>query len=289
MAVMENGDFELSGVLLKGTADYPIYVLEFDPGKSDHRHQDAYNPLDDTVQMGRDYVSPPDWEFKLGMGDFTQGPALEALGELMKIWRNPQREPGAVLPLKYMVGGRVRQVFGRPRPFSFNPEMLVGVGYVVAVAGFHLQDGLHYDTTQRRLTIDSQIQEAGGGFTAPFYAPILTTAGNSRNSYATNNGSASTPFTARFYGPTINPKLTGPGWNLALDYTISEGDWVEVDTRNRTAKRKSGADVSGVLSRKSRLLSARLKPGRSELLFTGNDPTGISRVDVSWFDAYLEH
>lgn len=289
MAVMEDGDFELQGVLLKGSPDYPIYVEQFSPGKTDHTQQDAQNPIDGTILMGRDKIIPPDWEFELGMGDFTRGPALRSLGELMQVWCRPETEPGVTFPLKYMVDGRVRQVFGRPRPFSFNPEMLVNVGYVVAVAGFHLSDALHYDVTPKQINLQMIRQNVGGGFRVPFTVPILTDPGNSRNGFATNLGSASAPFTARVNGPVVNPVVSGPGWDLVLDYTILEGDWVEVDTRRHTVTSQSGANLSGSLARGSRLSSARLKPGRNEIQFEGTDSTGISNVSITWFDAYYEH
>lgn len=289
MAVMEDGDFELRGVLLKGTEDYPIYVQQFDPGKIDHRDQDILNPLDDTVLMGQDRIIPPTWEFKLGMGDFTPGPALEALGQLMRVWCVPMRDAGAETSLRYKVGGRVRQVFGRPRPFSFNPEMLVHVGYAVAVASFHLNDPVHYGVDLRRLSLKMFSQSVGGGFDVPFFAPILTDAGSSRNGFATNYGTAPAPFKARINGPVINPGVSGPGWSLDLDHTILEGGWVEVDTRSRTVTTNSGAHIAGRLSRSSQMLSAKLAPGKNEIIFTGTDRTGLSGVELSWYDAYTEH
>lgn len=289
MAVLEDGDFELQGVLLKGSPDYPIYVQEFDPGKITHTDQDALNPLTGNLLMGRDSVIPPDWEFKLGMGDFTRGPALASLGELMRVWNSPERTPGAEVALKYKLEGRVRQVFGRPRPFSFNPEMLVNVGYVVAVAGFHTNDSLHYGVDQRALELDMLMQPKGGGFTVPFLAPILTDAGQARNGYAVNYGSAPAPFKVRITGPQVNPIVSGPGWRLELDYTILEGHWVDIDTKANTVRHRNGANLSGKLKRSSRLLSARLAPGRNAMSFTGTDPTGISRARFTWFDAYYEH
>lgn len=289
MAVLEDGDFELQGVLLKGTPDYPIYVQEFDPGKTEHQDEDVLNPLDGTLMMGRDRVVPPKWEFKLGMGDFTKGPALRSLGELMRVWQVPQTEPGVVFPLKYKLDGRVRQVFGRPRPFSFNPEMLVNVGYVVAVAGFHLQDAQYYDIVRQSVQLRMLAQPVGSGFTAPFLVPIMTDAGQGRAGFAVNNGSAPAPFTLRINGPVGNPKVSGPGWFLHLNRSIAEKDWVEVDTRAFTVRTRGGADIPGSLTRSSRLLSARLKPGRNEIIFEGVDPTGISNINLSWFDAYYEH
>lgn len=289
MAVSEDGDFEIQGVTLKGSPDYPIYVQKFDPGKTDHRDQDELNPLDNTILMGRDRVLPPVWEFTLGMGDFTPGPALAALGQLQRIWNVPERTPGAETALVYKVGGRTRQVFGRPRPFSFNPEMLVGLGYVVAVAGFHLNDALHYGTALRTLQMSMIVQKVGGGFKAPFTAPILTDAGQSRNGFADNLGSAPAPFKLRINGPVINPVVTGPGWNLRLGYAIPEGQWVDIDTKLNTVRARNGANLSGLLSRSSRLLSAKLAPGRNEIKFSGTDNTGISNIRLTWYDAYTEH
>ena len=77
----------------------------------------------------------------------------------------------------------------------------------------------------------------------------------------------------RISGPVDGPRLRNEttGHELALDITLVSGEWVDLDSKNRTVL------LQGTANRYSTLTTPEwweLQPGANQLRFTAADPTG---------------
>lgn len=288
MSELTDHDLEIDGYRI-GKA-YPIFAESVDPGTPEHRVQDVDNPLGDSQFFGRDYVSGTSWTLALTSNTSDAQSALAAMAELSKRWNNPAKRhtPGAVSELKYSVGGRVRKVYGRPRKFSIQPTGAgLNSGVLKAQAEFVTADPLYYMDEAFTLSL-SYAPGVRRGLIAPIVAPIILNSGaGQRQGQILVGGDAETPFTVRVHGPITNPKVRSDsgGWELEVKTSLAYDQHLTIDTRTHTVRRSDGASMAGFLTRKSRL-TARLRPGAQEIIFSGNDPTATSRATVSWNEAY---
>src|SRR5690606_25104696 len=101
-----------------------------------------------------------------------------------------------------------------------------------------------------------------------------------------NTGTAPTPLKVVFKGPVTNPYVrAAAGWEIGLKGTILPGQSVTVDAFAGTVLR-GNSPAAGWLTRKTRLSSAVLPTGISDLTFGGVDPTGTAEVELRWRNAY---
>jgi Phage tail protein len=111
-----------------------------------------------------------------------------------------------------------------------------------------------------------------------------------RPGWITNHGNVAAWPSIRVHGPVTHPRIwnTVTGRVLELDLSLRAGESVEIETRpgTRWALRNGVTNVAGDLTPASRLEKFVIPPGRSEIAWTADDPTGTSRLDVSWRSAY---
>lgn len=284
-ATLQEGDFDLDGYVLSGDKSRPVYVVGIDPGVADTRDQDRLAPHSDQRYFGQDQQSGPTWELELRTGgNVSAREALSSLGDVTRAWRGAPRGPGEESVLRYRAGGRVRRVYGRPRAFTPDLNLLYSLGYVRAGARFVTADTLHYDDSSSSVTV-SLIPGNAGGLRSPLISPLTTVAGGKRQGIVQVSGDAPAPLEVTFRGPITNPGVSSRGWSIGLTGTLAYDQSVTVDTRLGTVKRNDGADLGGWLTRSTFLPEARLLPGAQEVIFTGTDSTGTATATVTWRNA----
>lgn len=278
---MQEGDFELDGYLLSKSA--PVYVKALDPGVAGVRDQDTDNPVGDSTFFGTDYLSGPTWSLDLSVtGDSVSG-ALDSLGDLSRYWYNldKRRSPGSLSVLRFMRGGSIRRVFGRPRQFSYDPHNLWPANRVAALATFKTAGPYVYADESRSLSLQL-IPETTGGAVFPVVFPIRFESGGERQGMVSGGGTQPAPFTATFVAPNgvKDPYLRGDGWELKFLGDLPYDRSIAVDTRTMDVSLPAGVK----LSRKARFSNARIAPGPTEIVFGGIDPSGTARCDISWHE-----
>lgn len=285
-ATLREGDYDLNGYVIGGDKSRQVYAVGVDLGVADHRIQDQLNPHGQDRYFGQDQLSGPTWTLELRAGrNATTVQALSALAAVARAWRSAPDGPGEESVLRYCAGGRTRLVYGRPRAFSPDINLLYSHGYLPMGAQFVTADTLHYDDVEDRLTV-GLIPGNAGGLVSPLISPLTTVAGGQRQGIVSVAGDAPAPLLIMFKGPLSNPRASSTGWQVGLNTVLAYDQSVTIDTRKGTVKRNDGADLSGALTRSTFLPEARLRPGNREIIFAGTDPTGTASCTVTWRPAY---
>lgn len=285
-ATLRNGDFDLNGYVIAGDDSRPVYAVGVDLGVAEHRTQDEFNPHGQDRYFGQDQLSGPTWTLELrAERNITTEQALAALAGVTRAWRAAPDGPGEESTLRYMAGGRIRRVYGRPRAFTADPNLLYSLGYLSMGAQFVTADTLHYDDVEDRLTV-GLVPGNAGGLRAPLIGPLTTVRGGQRQGLVLVEGDAPAPMRVVIQGPVTNPVVSSTGWRIALTGTLAYDQTVTIDTRKGTVRRNDGADLGGWLSRTTFLPEARLRPGTREIVFSGTDATGTATATVHWRPTY---
>lgn len=295
MTVLNDGEFELDGYAFGG-ASHGVVVPPggFDPGSHESRSQDAPSPNSDSLRFGRDYRTPGAWTFTLATNADTEAQALGSLEDLQVVWDNAESRtvPGSLSTMRYVLAGRTRRVYGRPRRFAPALPTTHTQGLLTAVADFQLADTLVYDD-EARSTVVSAAPPVALGLTSPITTPISVASGGEREgAIADVGGKVPAPVVILFTAGSsaiTSPWVATPDWRIELNTTIPAGMSVVVDTRpaSMSVLRSDGANLAGKLTRTSTLQGARLKPGSAQLTFGGYDPSATATCAVSWRPAYL--
>ena len=128
-------------------------------------------------------------------------------------------------------------------------------------------------------------------FSAPdprFYSQTLKTQVIARNTTAVvaNAGSDSTSPVMRINGPitaaTIN-NLSG-GESITLTYTLTAGQYVEIDMQNQTILRETGVSVYSAVTGTPEFVL--LAAGNNSIQFVATGGDANTTLNVSWRDAY---
>lgn len=282
MAELTEGDFELDGYLIGRNS--PVYVHRLDPGTAGARTQDADNPVGDDTFFGVDYLTGPTWTFTLIVnGERDVAAAVAALDDLSDFWHSANRRtPGAVSTLRYMRGGQVRRVYGRPREFSYDMTNLWVNGRTVVTAAFKTSSPFVYEDEPQTLRLDL-IAASSGGVVFPTTFPLRFASSGERQGVVTGGGTKPAPFKAVFHAPAgaKDPYLRSDGWDINLRGELAYDRTISVDTRTRDVR------LSGLkLSRKTRFTGARIDTGPTELVFGAIDSSGSAYCDITWHRTY---
>jgi hypothetical protein len=281
--------FRFGGVEFGGRTG-PLIVTDFDPGSAALVVNDHQRPNRDGVMSGRDYLGGRTWAFDISTNRRDVLGALESSGALEAAWKNRKvrLRPNVNVPLSYEVGGRWRRVYGRPNNYAGpKGDVLAERGVGRIVADFRVNDPLHYDEAETVVVL-TIVPAAAGGLRTPLVAPLSTVRSSApRVGLVDNTGDGETPLKVTFHGPVVNPWVrAAAGWEIGLTGTLAYDVSVTVDAMAGTVKRSDGASVAGMLTRKTRLSSAVLPVGRSDVTFGGADITGTATATLAWRNAY---
>lgn len=282
--------FKLGDAVFSGESlNESLMVREFEPGGVNISADDKPRGMRDGMTVGRDFLESRTWAWEISARGTDLTAVLAAGAVLERAWRPQQRlMPGISIPLSYLVDGRWRRVYGRPRRFAgFPPDYIAsgGVGHIAC--DFLVTDPLHYDDVESsvQLTI---VPASTGGLMAPLVAPLSTVRSSSpRAGLVANAGDAPTPLKVTFKGPIANPWVRSPGgWEVGLTGSLAYDESITVDPLAGTVTRQDGTPANGRLTRKTRLSGTLLQPGVTELTFGGTDLTGTATAKLSWRNAY---
>lgn len=282
--------FRLGEAVFSGESlDEPLMVREFEPGGVNIEVTDSSRPNRDGVIVGRDFLGSRTWAWEISARGADLTAVLNSASRLESAWRPAARLlPGVKVPLSYLIDGRWRRVYGRPRRFApFPPDFLATSGIGRIVCDFLVTDPLHYDDAETSVTL-TIVPASTGGLMAPLVAPLSTVRSSApRAGNVTNSGDAPTPLKVEFKGPVSNPWVRGPGgWEVGVTGSLAYDESITVDPLAGTVTRQDGQPANGRLTRKTRLSGTLLQPGVTELTFGGTDLTGTATAKLSWRNAY---
>ncbi|NEW72589.1 phage distal tail protein [Streptomyces rhizosphaericus] len=298
--------YEIGGVVL-GTGSYvPIGNVE-GLGAPAPRSQDADNSNSDGTTPGRDFYGPRPLRFEAGIK--TPGDPVKAAEILARLERALDAPGARTTPDgRHILRGRwpghsTRRMYGRLRRMEATSMANAVHGWIPLDLEFvGLDNPRWYDDEVSKLTLgldqaarghgeDRTVDEAMGRAAAcrcpadPRRRPA-----DDRPGWVTNHGDVPTYPSLRVHGPVTAPRI----WNvdtrrvLELHVSLREGEWVELETRPGTcwALRNGTVNVANDLGPASRLDLFTLPPGRSEIAWSANDPSGTARLEVTWRSAY---
>lgn len=290
MADVTDYGFELSGVPFGIRQDITVEDEGFDTGEWAWNTQDTDNSKTGHTQFGRDKLQGPEWSWQLSTDMETEEDALAAMGRLATAWKaeHIRDEPGAVLRLRYRVGGRSRCVFGRPRRWAAPPTNRILGGYIPISTSFKCVDGLHYDDVEQSEIITLGELASGGGFVLPAKPPLQSLPSTDRQGIFLVGGDHVTYPKFRIEGPITNPWIEGLDFRLDFATALTASQWLEVDTAPwvNTVLRNGGVNLSTSLGRRQWLSGVRLAPGDQHITFGGSGGLGVANLRVSWRSAW---
>lgn len=284
-------DFAVNGQVFGIGSDISMDADGFEPGDTSWADQDSVS-FRGHNQMGRDRLLGPTWAWTLHVNTYEEADALAALGRFTTAWRamHIRDTPGAVIPIRYSVGGRVRRIYGRPRNLSAPPDNRILGGLIPVVADFKAVDGYTYDDTVSSVSLFAGTEpedvafDSGGGFTFPVTFPVTTLPPKRRQKFLTVEGDAPARPIIRFNGPVTNPSLRTDQWQIGVNMTIEAGQYVTIDTRPwaLSVLANGHQNLAGLLGRRQRMVDVALQPGRFNAIFNGVSPSGAATCDISW-------
>ncbi|MGW8554041.1 hypothetical protein [Streptomyces tubercidicus] len=291
--------FEVGGVVLGRGTRIPIGNIE-GLGSPPTRPQDVDNPGGDGTAVGQDFYGPRTLRMEAGIktpGDPTA--AADLLARLELSLDDPMArtvpEGRAVLRGRWP-GHGTRRLYGRLRRVEATSTTNAVHGWIPLDVEFVATDPRWYADELSRLTLglDQAAKHKASDRTADqaLCAPAGCDRADAadRPGWVTNHGNVSTWPSIRVHGPVTNPRIwnTVTGRSLDLDLTLRAGEWVEMETRPFTcwALRNGKTNVANDLTPQSRLDLFAIPRGRSEIVWTAEDPTGTARLELSWRSAY---
>lgn len=269
-------------------ANETLFVKTFDPGDFDTRDQDV-DGNGDYRMFGTDYVSPPTWGWDMFTDTRDPADSLAWVDWLRQVWNNDVRKtPNGVNRLSYVIGGRARCVYGRPRRFTPKPDK-INLGKTYISTTFVLAEDTYYDDDEQTVTLGmTPATVQGTGVVLPQPLPWhFNTSPAPRTSVLLVGGTKETWITPTFYGPVSNPWVQIGGLTFGLYGTVPLGQSVALKGRPWEAGVlfSTGQYRPDMLDARARLSQLQFKPGPYAVTYGGSDNTGSSRVVLAWRDA----
>lgn len=279
---------EFEGMRIGGR-DQPLIITEYDPPDHSVETSDVTIPGRPGTYAGRDRRVERTHVFTIrtGGGVRNLSAAQELADELTAAWsRGSALGPGQTIPL-IMETTRRRRIFGRPRKITaISPDVRAMQGSIEIMAEFVQTDPVAYEEFDTAFSI-SVLPEPQGGIVTPLVEPIRTaTWGGVAYRFVENTGDSASRMAVTFHGPCANPRLTVDGQDVALRGTLNYDQAVTIDGRTSTVLRNDGANVSNMLTSRTRLDSLALSPGSHEIGFSAEDTTMTARASISFASAY---
>lgn len=284
MAVTTDWQMEFGSLLIGEETDYDIVEIE---GLLDHPEVRS----SDHERLRRHGLAPGD--------DFTGGRVVivsmdvygadtdavaTAVSNLQQAFRTGD-EAALSFQIPGVAGGNLARVNARVRNRSLVIDRNFTAGIPRAVVQFYATDPRIYTEAQPQVSTD--IFAASGGITfnvvGNFNFPPSTESGTVT---ATNSGTFTTPTVIRLDGPVTNPSIENltTDESMSLTITVAEGDYLEIDSAERTILLNGTASRYSALDAGSDWID--LPPGDNELKFRGSSGT-TATMTVTWRSAWL--
>ncbi len=133
-------------------------------------------------------------------------------------------------------------------------------------------------------TVDVNIFE-GGGFSIPFAVALAVNVGDDTSEAIPNAGNGRVFPIITIHGACSNPTITNAntGQTLSLTRDLEAGEYVEIDTYNRTAMLNGATNITHQISGDWILLKA----GSNDVRLAMTSPDETAKAVFSWRDAYI--
>lgn len=124
------------------------------------------------------------------------------------------------------------------------------------------------DRTIRYKAIDGQ---TGGGIEFPIGFPFDLGRTSGGKSTVNNTHYIPTSFLLTFYGPCVNPLITIGGNVYKVNTTVSSGEYLEIDSINKTVRRKTSSGFVNEYNNREKTQSIfePIQPGVNTLIWSG--------------------
>jgi hypothetical protein len=136
-------------------------------------------------------------------------------------------------------------------------------------------------------TVNAGTYTGGTGLTSPLISPLQNSLDAAGSIVVNNQGSTSSPGILTIFGPITNPRIINgsTGEQLALTYTLAEGDSLAVDVGSRTVT------LNGSTNRYSALdfpnsIWWELVPGPNAVRLEGSSFTSAASLSIVWRHAW---
>lgn len=215
----------------------------------------------------------------------TQAAFGVAVAALSRAFAAPVDDP---LPLSFTIpgvaDGVAARVYVRPRKRALPIATSWFQGTTRASVQLDAADPLLYSDSESSLTIAAAV-EAGGRSYDRTYDMTYGSLGTGGIGIVSNLGDTPAPVVLRIYGPIVDPRVTNTttGQVLGLTATLGGGEFVDIDTADRTVL------LGGTADRYSWLTTPQwwdLQPGSNEISFTGSVSSGAT-VQVTYRSAWI--
>lgn len=250
----------------------------------DRESDDSSAVRRDGRRFGQDFLSGSSITFGIEANGSNESEAREFAAQFRSAWRAPaiRLVPGAVATLTAHTG---RQAFGRPQGAPVD-DARAHHGRGSYAPEFLCVDDLWYDPEQVESV--NLVTPDTGGLVAPVSAPVSTVGVTDRSRVFEVGGEESTWPVIRINGPIVNPVVSVVGlFRFGFVTTLAYDEYIVIDTRTwSTSILRNGSSGIATDAQSNLIRSARLAPGRYELVLRGSTPVGIPTATIAWRNAY---
>lgn len=150
------------------------------------------------------------------------------------------------------------------------------------------EDPRNYSQTQT-VEVGDPLTDASGGVTYPATYPWQYTPSGAGEAQVSNTGTIETPVLFRVYGYASSPQLlnTSTGARVVFDGEVANGDYLEIDTFERSVKLNGSTDRTNLVDFTATDWRAGLAgPGSTTFRLLAANFDGTARVDVLYRSAF---
>lgn len=128
-----------------------------------------------------------------------------------------------------------------------------------------------YWIEDRKISYKAIDGQAGSGIEFPIGFPFDLGRTTSGKSTVNNTHYIPTSFLLRFYGPVVNPLISIGGNVYKVNTTVGNGEYLEVDSINKTVRRKTSSGIVNEYNNreKSSSIFEPIQPGVNALVWSG--------------------
>jgi hypothetical protein len=280
MPVTTDRQFEWAGLLLD--PPYRIQQVEGLLGLPDMRTGDLERVVGDGDVAGVDRLGGRTVTITLVVDDETTADFGAAVAALQATLPPTGVERALVFKLPGVAAGNTARIWARARRAAGLVDTLYHQGASEVVVELRATDPRIYDDTETTTTL-TPATPSGGRTYDRTYDMSYGGLGNAGTATIINAGNVAAG--VRILGPVTDPKVTNEttGQSLELDIALAMGEFVDLDSRDRTVL------LNGTANRYHLLVEAdwwELQPGSNQLRFTASVPTGSS-ASVTWRSAWI--
>jgi hypothetical protein len=285
MTITADKQVEFSGLALADT--YEIRSIEGLADMPALRSSDLVVVGRHGIRPGLDYLDGRTVTITLDVYAWSSAEFAAAVQTLRETFQPLEEQNGGVLAFQIpgIADGVAARLKCRPRRLALPLTPVYWADVATATVELFAADPVIYSDTEHEET--TTLPSAGGGleFDLEFDA-VFGAVSTGGAIYATNAGSWPADVVIRIDGPAVNPRVENvtTGQTISLDYSLGVGEYLLIDTQDRTVL------LNGTASRYSALTDAsvwwQLAPGANEITFRATTSTAAT-MTLTWRSAWL--